>query len=188
MISFKVMKKNSDIRAAKIPSEYVVFLKDFFLMWTTLKVFIEFATTLLLFYVLVFWQRGMWDLPSLIGVQHTPPAVEGEVSTTGSPGKSLKMCSNSCFYRLIYLDCFWFFNEAQSKLWFFPAVMYGCESWTIKEAERQRIDALELWCWRRLLRVLWTARRSNWSILKEIKQKCSLEGLMLKLQYFGHLM
>ena len=69
----------------------------------------------------------------------------------------------------------------------FPAVMYGCESWTIKKAERQRIDAFELWCWRRLLRVPWTARRSNQSILKEIYPGCSLEGVMLKLklQYFG---
>ena len=68
--------------------------------------------------------------------------------------------------------------------------MYGCESWTIKKAERQRIDAFELWCWRRLLRVPWTSRRSNQSILKEISPGCSLEGLMLnlKLQYFGHLM
>ena len=70
----------------------------------------------------------------------------------------------------------------------FPVVMYGCESWTIKKAECQRIDAFELWCWRRLLRVLWTARRSNQSILKEISPDYSLEGLMLKLQYFGHLM
>ena len=71
-----------------------------------------------------------------------------------------------------------------------PVVMYGCESWTIKKAERQRIDAFELWCWRRLLRVPWTARRSRQSILKEISPRCSLEGLMLKLklQYFGHLM
>ena len=71
----------------------------------------------------------------------------------------------------------------------FPAVMYGCESWTIRRAERGRIDAFELWCWRRLLRVPWTARRSNQSILKEISPGCSLEGLMLnlKLQYFGHL-
>ena len=70
----------------------------------------------------------------------------------------------------------------------FPVVMYGCESWTIKKAEHQRIDAFELWCWRRLLRVSWTARRSNQSILKEISSGCSLEGLMLKLklQYFGH--
>ena len=70
----------------------------------------------------------------------------------------------------------------------FPVVMYGCESWTVKKAERQRIDAFELWCWRRLLRVPWTARRSNESILK-ISPGCSLEGLMLKLklQYFGHL-
>ena len=72
----------------------------------------------------------------------------------------------------------------------FPVVMYGCESWTLKKAERQRIDAFELWCWRRLLRVPWTARRSNQSILKEMSPGCSLEGLMLKLklQYFGHLM
>ena len=72
----------------------------------------------------------------------------------------------------------------------FPVVMYGCESWTVKKSEHQRIDAFELWCWRRLLRVPWTARRSNQSILKEISPECSLEGLMLrlKLQYFGHLM
>ena len=72
----------------------------------------------------------------------------------------------------------------------FPVVMYGCQSWTIKKAECQRIDAFELWCWRRLLRVPWTARRSNQSILKEISPGCSLEGMMLKLklQYFGHLM
>ena len=72
----------------------------------------------------------------------------------------------------------------------FPVVMYGCESWTVKKVECRRIDAFELWCWRRLLRVPWTARRSNQSILKEISPGCSLEGLMLrlKLQYFGHLM
>ena len=74
------------------------------------------------------------------------------------------------------------------KLMIFPVVMYRCENWTIKKAECQRIDAFELWCWRRLLRVPWTARRSNQSILKEINPECSLEGLMLKLQYFGHLM
>ena len=72
----------------------------------------------------------------------------------------------------------------------FPVVMYGCESWTLKKAECRRIDAFELWCWRRLLRVPWTARRSNQSILKEISPGCSLEGMMLKLklQYFGHLL
>ena len=76
------------------------------------------------------------------------------------------------------------------KAMVFPVVMYGCESWTLKKAECQRIDGFELWCWRRLLRVPWTARRSNQSILKEINPGCSLEGLMLKLklQYFGHLM
>ena len=70
----------------------------------------------------------------------------------------------------------------------FPVVVYGCESWTIKKAERQRIDSFELWCWRRLLRVPWPARRANQSILKEISPEYSLEELMLKLQYFGHLM
>ena len=70
----------------------------------------------------------------------------------------------------------------------FPVVKYGCESWTIKKAEHPRIDAFKLWCWRRLLRVPWTARRLNQSILKEINPEYSLEGLMLKLQYFGHLM
>ena len=76
------------------------------------------------------------------------------------------------------------------KAMVFPVVMYGCESWTVEKAERQRTDAFELWCWRRLLRVPWTARRSNQSILKETSPGCSLEGLMLrlKLQYFGHLM
>ena len=76
------------------------------------------------------------------------------------------------------------------KAMVFPVVMYGCECWTVKKAECQRIDAFELWCWRRLLRVPWTSRRSNQSILKEISPGCSLEGLMLKLklQYFGHLM
>ena len=76
------------------------------------------------------------------------------------------------------------------KIMVFPVVMYGCESWTTKKAEHQRIDTFELWCWRRLLRVPWTARRSNQSILKEISPGCSLEGpmLKLKLQYFGHLM
>ena len=73
------------------------------------------------------------------------------------------------------------------KAMIFPVVMFGCESWTVKKAERRRIDAFELWCWRRLLRVPWTARKSNQSILKEISPECSLEGLMLKLkpQYFG---
>ena len=76
------------------------------------------------------------------------------------------------------------------KAMVFPVVMYGCESWTTEKAEHRRIDVFELWCWRRLLRVPWTARRSNQSILKEISPGCSLEGLMLKLklQYFGHMM
>ena len=81
-------------------------------------------------------------------------------------------------------------NGKKIKAMIFPVVMYGCESWTVKKAEHRWIDAFELWCWRRLLRVPWTARRSNQSILKEISPGCSLEALMLKLklQYFGHLM
>ena len=81
-------------------------------------------------------------------------------------------------------------NVRLVKAMVFPVVMYGCECWTVKKAERQRIDAFELWCWRRLLRVPWTARRSNQSILKDINPGISLEGLMLKLklQYFGHVM
>ena len=84
----------------------------------------------------------------------------------------------------------YFGNKGLVKAMVFPVVMYGCESWTVKKTERRSIDAFELWCWRRLLRVPWTARRSNQSILKEISPKYSLEGLMLKLklQYFGHLM
>ena len=79
-------------------------------------------------------------------------------------------------------------NVRLVKAMVFPVVTYGCESWTVKKAEHRRIDAFELWCWRRLLRVPWTARRSNQSILKEISAGCSLEGMMLKLklQYFGH--
>ena len=85
-----------------------------------------------------------------------------------------------------HLGLSWWLRQAMV----FPVVMYGCESWTVKKAECQRIDAFELWCWRRLLEVPWTARKSNQSILKEISPGCSLEGLMLKLklQYFGHLM
>ena len=81
-------------------------------------------------------------------------------------------------------------NVRLVKAMVFPVVMYGCESWTVKKAECWRIDAFELWCWKRLLRVPWTAKRSNQSILKEISSRCSLEGMMLKLklQYFGHLM
>ena len=81
-------------------------------------------------------------------------------------------------------------NVRLVKAMVFPSVMYGCESWTVKKAQHRRIDAFELWCWRRLLRVPWTARKSNQSILKEISPRYSLEGLMLKLklQYFGHLM
>ena len=85
---------------------------------------------------------------------------------------------------------YWEVKAHLVKAMVFPVVMYGCESWTVKKAEHRRTDAFELWCWRRLLRVPWTARRSNQSILKETSPGCSLEGLMLKLklQYFGHLM
>ena len=86
-------------------------------------------------------------------------------------------------------DIIWPTKVCLVKAMVFPVVMYGCESWTFKKAEHQRIDAFELWCWRRFLRVPWAARRSNQSILKEISTGCSLEGLMLKLklQYFGYL-
>ena len=99
-----------------------------------------------------------------------------------------------CEWRLLLLlllrTIFILLYAEEVKAMVFPVVMYGCESWTVKKAERRRIDAFELWCWRRLLRVPWTARRSNQSILKEISPGCSFEGLMLKLklQYFGHLM
>ena len=88
------------------------------------------------------------------------------------------------------IDISFLTNVRLVKAMVFPVVMYGCESWTVKKAERQRIDVFELWCWRRLLRVPWTTRRSNQSILKEINPGISLEGMMLKLklQYFGHLM
>ena len=87
-------------------------------------------------------------------------------------------------------DITWLTKVRLVKAMVFPVVMYGCESWTLKKAERRRIDAFKLWCWRRLLRVPWTARRSNQSILKETSPEYSLKGLMLKLklQYFGHLM
>ena len=85
-------------------------------------------------------------------------------------------------------DITWLTKVHLVKAMVSPVVMYGCENWTIKKAEHRRIDAFEPWCWRRLLRVPWTSRRSNQSILKEISPEYSLEGLMLKLQYFGHLM
>ena len=92
---------------------------------------------------------------------------------------------NSSSFLLLYI-C----NIRLVKAMVFPVVMYGCESWTVKKAECGRIDAFELWCWRRLLRVPWTARRANQSVIMEISPGCSLEGMMLKLklQYFGHLM
>ena len=95
--------------------------------------------------------------------------------------------------RMVHFMCFSTLKKTKVRLvkaMVFPVVMYGCESWTVKKAEHRRIDAFELWCWRRLLKVPWTARRSNQSILKEINPGISLKGMMLKLklQYFGHLM
>ena len=104
-----------------------------------------------------------------------------------SPGKNTKV---GCYFLLQGIFPTQELNPGLVKAMVFPVVMYGCESWTVKKAECRRIDAFQLWCWRRLLRVPWTARRPNKSILKEISPGCSLEGLMLKLklQYFGHLM
>ena len=109
--------------------------------------------------------------------------MDGASSVPSLGGK--KRCSLSLLFILIT-----FYRPCLVKAMVFPVVMYGRETWTVKKAESQRIDAFELWCWRRLLRVPWTARRSNQSILKEISPGISLEGLMLKLklQYFGHLM
>ena len=103
-------------------------------------------------------------------------------------GVSLHGCSSKAQPLLLTLDE-WYLLTAAVR-YGFPVVMFRCKSWTVKKAERRRIDAFELWCWRRLLRVPWTARRSNQSILKEISPGCSLEGMMLKLklQYFGNLM
>ena len=100
------------------------------------------------------------------------------------------LCAQSCLILCNPTDIILPTKVRLVKAMVFPVVMYGCESWTVKKAECQRIDAFELWCWRRLLRVQWTARRSNQSILKEISPGISLEGMMLKLklQYFGHLM
>ena len=132
----------------------------------------------------------MWNLPEP-EIEPMSPALAGRFLTTRSPRES--------FINMIFGYYLIFHIKKQRplstkvhlvKAMVFPVVMYGCESWTIKKAEHRRIDAFELWCWRRRLRVPWTARRSNQSILKEISPGCSLEGLMLKLklQYFGHLM
>ena len=120
-----------------------------------------------------------------------------KITTDGDCSHEIKRCLLLGRKALTYLDSILKSRDVTSptkvhlvKAVVFPVVMYGCESWTVKKAECLRIDAFELWCWRRLLRVPWTARRSNQSVVKEISPGCSLEGLMskLKLQYFGHLM
>ena len=131
--------------------------------------------------------------PSARGNQCSPGAPTGHLSISGCGYTSIQTTKSSCPAVMSYLSLS-VLNMAQKirlvNAMVFPVVMYGCESWTIKKAERQRIDPFEVWCWRRLLRVPRTARTSNQSILKEISPGCSLEGLMLKLklQYFGHLM
>ena len=122
---------------------------------------------------------------------------DSKVTADGDCSHEIKRCLLLGRKVMTNLDCIFKSRDITSltkvhlvKAMVFPVVMYGCKSWTVKKAEQQRIDAFELWCWRRLLRVPWTARRSNQSILKETSPVCSLEGLMLKLklQYFGHLM
>ena len=161
----------------------------------------------------------MWDLLRP-GDEPMSPELAGGFLTTGPPGKHrymkmwLRICLAESVFVLKKCDCLKGCNLLRRKVMtnldsvlkskditlltkvvlvkamVFPVVMYGCESWTVKKAERRRIDAFELWCWRRLLRVCWTTRRSNQSIRKEISPGCSLEGLTLnlKLQYFGHLL
>ena len=118
-----------------------------------------------------------------------------KVTVDGDCSHEIKRCLLFGRKTMTNLDCIlksrditFLTNFCLVKVMGFPVVIYRCESWTIKKAEHQRIDAFELWCWRRLLRVPWTARRSNQSILKEISPEYSLERLMLKLQYFSHLM
>ena len=150
---------------------------------------------------------------TLLGLFTALSFYENHVNTTKTLGKGQKLvCKGFTYKDFKYTPVYW--NRCQAKsgklmfmanytivdwrphdMWVskamvFPVVMYGCESWTVKKTEHQRIDAFELWCWRRLLRVTWTTKRSNQSILKEISSGCSLEGLMLKLKlhYFGHLM
>ena len=120
-----------------------------------------------------------------LNIQKTKIMAFGPVTSWEIDGETVETVSD-----FIFLDITLPTKVFLVKAMVFPVVMYGCESWTVKKAEHQRIDACELWCWRRLLRVPWTARRSSQSILKEISVWCSLEGLMLKLklQYFGYLM
>ena len=121
------------------------------------------------------------DLPNP-GIKPGSPTLEADALSSEPPGKPRQHIKKQRHY---------FANKVHLvKAMVFPVFIYGCESWTIKKAEGRKIDAFELWCWRRLLRVPWTERRSNQSILKEISPGCSLEGLMLKLklQYFGHVM
>ena len=136
-----------------------------------------------------YWSRlpfpSPGDLPDP-GIEPRSPALEADALTSEPPGKPMTNLDCILKSRDIALPT----NVSLAKAMVFPVVMYGCESWTIKKAECQRTDIFELWCWRRLLRVPWTARKSNPSILKENSPEYSLEGLMLKLklQYIGHLM
>ena len=125
------------------------------------------------------------DLPNP-GIEPRSPALQADALSSEPPGKPVTNLDSILKSRDTTLPTKFHLVKAMV----FPVVVYGCESWTVKKAERRRTDAFELWCWRRLLRVPWTARRSNQSILKEISPGCSLEGLMLKLklQQFGHLM
>ena len=159
----------------------------------------------------VFWQTSTWISPShlpphptLLGWYRAPVWVSWTIQqipvgyfTNGDWSHEIKRCLLLGRKVMTNLDSILKSRDITLptkvrlvKAMVFPVVMYGCESWTVKKAEHRRIDAFELWCWRRLLRAPWTARRSNQSILKEISPGCSLEGLMLKLklQYFGHLM
>ena len=133
--------------------------------------------------ITLFWKRILKS-KTLTVKKHSKKPLSIVSNWLNSEHKQMFLFRKSFFF-------FFFFNIVHLvKAMVFPVVMYGCESWTVKKAERQKIDAFELWCWRRLLRVLWTARRSNQSILKEISPMCFLEGMMLKLklQYFGYLM
>ena len=140
-------------------------------------------------------EQALFTLPEPISGQHLIICGKDEHNINWNLLKA-RIVKRNCLLHLVLAQYIkkqrrYFVNKVHLvKAMVFPVVMYGCESWTIKKAEHQRIDTFELWCWRRLLRVPWTERRSNQSVLKGINPECSLEGLMLKLklQYFGHMM